>query len=188
MNTKIILASKSPRRQELMEMLPWAFEIEALDVDEQMDENRSVDENLMVLAHRKAIEIAHKYPDAIVIGGDTIVLADGRILGKPENLDDAKAMLRTISKEPHHVYTGICILCENRKLDIRFVEKTEVVMTPLTEQEIESYIADGEPFGKAGAYAIQGAGGVFVEKINGDFFNVVGLPVNRLYRELKKIL
>lgn len=184
---KIILASKSPRRREIMEMLPWDFEIDAVDTDETMDPSKSLEENLHSLSYNKALPIAKKFPDSLVIGSDTIVYAAGEILGKPQDAEDARRMLRLISSHPHYVYTGVCLLNLAKKIDIRFTECTEVAMTPMTDAEIEYYIKEGEPFGKAGAYAIQGKGGVYVEKINGDFYNVMGLPLNRLYKELKKL-
>lgn len=184
----LVLASNSPRRKEIMEMLPWDFIVEAVETDESMDETLNIEHNLKTLAYRKALPIALKYPDAVVIGGDTVVLADGDILGKPKDEEDAKEMLRLISHHPHDVYTGVCILCRNRSIDIRFIEKTAVHMSPMDEDEIESYVKSGEPFGKAGSYAIQGKGGVHVKKIDGDYYNVVGLPLNHLYKELKTIM
>lgn len=188
MQPKLILASNSPRRKEIMEMLPWDFVVEAMETDEKIDENETVEENLKNIAYQKAVGISQKYPEAIIVGGDTVVLAQGEILGKPENEEDAKNMLRSISSHTHHVYTGVCILCKDRGIDIRFIGKTTVYMTPMDESEIEEYVASGEPFGKAGSYAIQGKGGVHVKRIEGDYYNVVGLPLNQLYRELKNIM
>ncbi len=188
MQPNIILASNSPRRKEIMEMLPWDFFVEVEEVDETMDSSLSLDENLMMLAYIKAEQIADRYPDKIVIGGDTIVHVDGQVLGKPTDEEDAANMLKLISSHLHVVCTGVCILCRENNIDIRFVEKTDVTMTPMSEAEIARYIRDGEPFGKAGSYAIQGKGGVYVEKIDGCYYNVVGLPLNRLYKELKKII
>ena len=186
--SKIYLASKSPRRSEIMEMLPWEYQVEAIDTDETMDQSKSLVENLHILAYTKALPIAEKYPDSVVIGADTIVSVKDEVLGKPKDIEDAKRMLRLISSNVHSVYTGVSIVCLSRGIDIRFAEKTEVYMTPMGEDEIEYYIKEGEPFGKAGAYAIQGKGGVYVERINGDFYNVMGLPLNRLYKELKQII
>lgn len=185
---KIVLASKSPRRKEIMEMLPWNFEIDAIDTKESMDDAKSLIENLHMLAYNKAKPVADKHPDSIVIGSDTIVYANNEILGKPKDKADAKRMLKLISTNAHYVYTGVCILNIEENIDIRFSECTEVYMTPMTDEEIDYYIEEGEPFGKAGAYAIQGKGGVYVEKIIGDFYNVMGLPLNRIYKELKKLM
>ena len=184
---KIVLASKSPRRKEIMEMLPWAFEIDAVDTDEHMNGNQSLEENLHQLAYNKAKPIAEKYPEALVIGSDTIVYADDEILGKPKDAADAKRMLKIISTHAHYVYTGVCILNLEENICVQFSECTKVHMTPMNDAEIDYYVEEGEPFGKAGAYAIQGKGGVYVEKIEGDFYNVMGLPLNRLYKELRKL-
>ena len=188
MEPKIVLASNSPRRREIMEMLPWDFFVEVEEVDETMDESLSLEENLLYLAYKKAERVADRYRDKFVVGGDTIVLVEGKVLGKPRDAEDAKAMLRLISSHTHSVWTGVCVLSGARNLDIRFVEKTDVMMTPMSEREIERYVRDGEPFGKAGSYAIQGKGGVYVEKIDGCYYNVVGLPLNRLYRELRAVI
>lgn len=188
MNSKIILASNSPRRKEIMEMLPWSFSVDAVETDETMDKNIPLEENLKNLAYQKAEKISDKYPDKIVIGADTIVFAGGKILGKPTDEKDAREMLRLISSEEHYVYTGVCILKKDSSVDIRFVEKTAITMTKMSESDIDEYISYGEYIGKAGSYAIQGKGGIYVEKIDGDFYNVVGLPLNRLYRNLKEIV
>ena len=184
---KIVLASKSPRRKEIMEMLPWDFDIDAIDTDESMDAHQSLEENLHQLAYNKAKPIAEKYPEALVIGSDTVVYANKEILGKPKDAADAKRMLKMISTNVHYVYTGVCILNLGENICIQFSECTEVHMTPMSNAEIDYYIEAGEPFGKAGAYAIQGKGGVYVEKIVGDFYNVMGLPLNKLYKELKQL-
>lgn len=188
MQRRLILASNSPRRKEIMEMLPWDFEVEAMETDETMDADLSLEENLKHLAYQKAIAISKKYPDAIVVGGDTVVSVENKILGKPKDAEDAKEMLRLISRHPHYVYTGVCILCKAKETDIRFIGKTAVYMSKMSEDEIEQYVASGEPFGKAGSYAIQGKGGVHVERMDGDYYNVVGLPLNHLYKELKKVM
>lgn len=186
MQKKIILASKSPRRKELMELTPWEFSVDAVDVDETMDESQDIEENLKELACKKALPIARKYPDDIVIGSDTIVYIDGQILGKPADTDHAKKLLKKLSGRAHSVYTGVCIIDANDK-KIKFCEKTTVVFKELTEEEIDWYVSSGEPMGKAGAYGIQGHAGLFVESIVGDYFNVVGLPINRVYEELCRI-
>lgn len=185
---KIYLASKSPRREEIMSMLPWDFEIQALDTKEEMDPDKTIEENLHILAYQKALPIAELHPESLVIGADTIVAVKGEILGKPKDEEDARRMLRLISRNRHSVYTGVCILSKDGKVDVRFSERTDVLMSPMSEDEISHYISLGEPFGKAGAYAIQGKGGVYVERIEGDFYNVMGLPLNRLYKELKLII
>ena len=185
---KIILASKSPRRKEIMDMLMWDYSVVTKDTDESMDEQLSLDENLKNLAYKKAFSVAKEHKTSIVIGADTIVYAEGKILGKPHDEEDARKMLKIISSAPHYVCTGVCILNLDRGIDIRFVEKTSIVMSKMTSEEIDWYINTNEWEGKAGAYAIQGKGGIFIKEVCGDFYNVVGLPVNRVYRELKTVL
>lgn len=181
---EIILASKSPRRKELMALTPWEFIVDALDVDETMDESLDLEENLKELAFKKAEPIAAKYPQNIVIGSDTIVYIDGQILGKPIDTEDAKRLLRLLSGKEHSVCTGVCIIDGNTGKTVKFCESTKVVFKELTEDEINWYAQTGEPMGKAGGYGIQGQGGLFVEGISGDYYNVVGLPINRVYEVL----
>lgn len=138
----------------------------------------------MELAQRKAQAVFKDFPSAFVIGADTIVVADGRILGKPENQAEAVSMLKMLSGRQHDVYTGVSILAPN--VSTNFFEKTEVVFWELSDEEIMSYVQSGEPLDKAGAYGIQELGGMLVKKINGDYFTVVGLPIARTVRELKK--
>lgn len=184
---KIVLASKSPRRKEIMELTPWEFEVDAVDIDETMDKNLGLVENLMNLAQKKAQPIANKYPDSIVIGSDTIVCVDDEILGKPKDESEARSMLQMLSGREHSVFTGVSIQIINRDVKITLCEETKVYFKNLTESEISWYIKSGEPFGKAGSYGIQGKAGLFVEKIDGDYYNVVGLPLNKLYEELNKL-
>ncbi|WP_409289531.1 Maf family protein [Peribacillus sp. SCS-37] len=180
---RIILASSSPRRKELLQLLQIPFEIEASDADETLPETISPEEAVIMLAERKARAVFDKHGDACVIGSDTIVVNEGRILGKPAGRDDARSMLLSLSGKKHHVLTGVSIMKENQKTT--FFEKTEVIFWDLTEKEIENYLDSGEPFDKAGSYGIQGYGSLLVKEIAGDYFSVVGLPVARLSRELK---
>lgn len=184
----IILASKSPRRKEIMDMLMWEYEIITENIEETIDDKLSLEENIMNLAFKKANVVAIKNKNDYVIGADTIVYANNKILGKPKNDEDSRYMLRLISSEPHYVYTGVSILNISKGIDIRFFEKTKIVMSEMTEEEIDWYIKTREGFGKAGSYAIQGKGGIFIKEIEGDYYNVMGLPINRLYRELKNIM
>ena len=126
--------------------------------------------------------------DAWILGADTVVVYDQKILGKPKDAEDAKRMLCMLQDKKHQVYTGVCIWKkENGTEDVRcFFEKTDVVFYPMTEEEIDQYVATGEPMDKAGSYGIQGVGGLYVREIHGDYNNVVGLPIARLYHELKK--
>lgn len=184
---RIILASASPRRRELLSQLGVEFEVCPSQGEEKITEvlpERAV----MELAQQKAAEIAAKTEgDAWILGADTVVVYDQKILGKPKDAEDAKWMLRMLQDNKHHVYTGVCIWKkENGTEDVRcFFEKTDVVFYPMTEEEIDQYVATGEPMDKAGSYGIQGVGGLYVREIHGDYNNVVGLPIARLYHELK---
>lgn len=185
---RIILASASPRRRELLSQMGIKFEVCPSQGEEKMTEvlpERAV----MELAQQKAAEIAAKTEgDAWILGADTVVVYDRKILGKPKDAEDAKRMLGMLQDNKHQVYTGVCIWKkENGTEDVNcFFEKTDVVFYPMTEEEIEQYVATGEPMDKAGSYGIQGVGGLYVREIHGDYNNVVGLPIARLYHELKK--
>lgn len=181
----LILASSSPRRKELLENLRLSFTISSSEVDESFDPTLSPEDVVMDLAERKAKVIFKENPTAYVIGSDTIVVSDGQVLGKPENEADAKRMLEKLSGRKHEVYTGVSILSPNGTA--RFYEKTEVWFWELTDEEINFYVQSGEPLDKAGGYGIQQLGSMLVKKINGDYFAVVGLPVAKTYRELKRL-
>ncbi len=181
--SKVILASASPRRKELLALAGVDFTVKVADVDEIIPANASPDKVVMSLALQKAQAVAKDNTDCIVIGSDTVVALDGVILGKPKDEENAKQMLTALSGRSHTVYTGVAIICGEKVKN--FCEATEVVFNELSENEILNYIATKEPMDKAGAYGIQGKGCVLVEKIVGDYFNVVGLPVSRVYRELK---
>lgn len=184
--SEIILASASPRRRELLALAGVDFTVRVADVEEIIPENASPDEVVMSLARQKAQAVANERPDSIIIGSDTVVALDGAILGKPKDEEDAFRMLKTLSGRSHTVYTGVAII-HGEKIN-SFCEATEVVFNSLTDEEIRNYVATKEPMDKAGAYGIQGKGCVLVEKIVGDYFNVVGLPVSRVYRELKSFI
>lgn len=179
---EVILASASPRRQELLKMIVPSFLICSSDIDEDVPLVVPVNLSAEYLATEKARKIALSHPDSLVIGCDTVVIIGGEILGKPTDKNDAYRMLSLLSGEIHTVITGVC-LCVNGT-ERSFSEVTEVEFYPLSDEEISTYIATNEPFDKAGGYGIQGYGGVLVKRINGDFFNVVGLPIARLKREL----
>ena len=180
---EIILASASPRRKELLTLAGVDFTVKVADVDEIIPENASPDEVVMSLALQKAQAVAKDNSDCIVIGSDTVVALDGTILGKPRDEENAKQMLSALSGRSHTVYTGVAIISGEKVKN--FCEATEVVFNELSAEEIADYVATKEPMDKAGAYGIQGKGCVLVEKIIGDYFNVVGLPVSRVYKELK---
>ncbi|GHH97181.1 Maf family protein [Neobacillus kokaensis] len=181
----LILASSSPRRKELLENLHLSFAISSSEVDESFDPRLSPEEVVMELADRKARKVFQENQDALVIGSDTVVVANNQILGKPADEAEAISMLQTLSGKQHDVYTGVSIV--SKENSTRFYEKTEVWFWELTEDMIRSYVKTGEPLDKAGAYGIQQLGSMLVKKIHGDYFAVVGLPVSRTIRELKRL-
>ncbi len=180
--SRIILASASPRRKELMELAGYDFEVICADIVEVVPENATPQEVVMSLALQKAQAVAAEHKEAVVIGSDTVVALDGKILGKPHSEQEACEMLRSLSGRTHKVFTGVAIVCGDKVKN--FFDETDVEFYPLGDDEIKKYVATGEPMDKAGAYGIQGKGSVLVKKINGDFFNVMGLPIAKLYREM----
>lgn len=182
---KIILASSSPRRKELLQTAGVEFEIHVKDVDESVPEGTPPAEAAKMTATKKAAVIAEEYKNDIVIGADTIVVAGGKILGKPKDKSDAVNMLKTLSGIEHEVITGVCIFCGGKKEE-DFAQISKVKFYQLSDEEIESYVASGEPMDKAGSYGIQGLGCTLVERIEGDYFNIVGLPVAEVCRRIKK--
>lgn len=185
MNKRVILASGSPRRKELLSELISDFEVIPSGCEEKVPENSTPEDIVMSLSLQKAQDVARNHEDAVVIGSDTIVYSDGEIMGKPVDKADAERMLRKLSGKSHFVYTGVCIMHKGQITT--FYDKTEVEFYPLSDDEIADYIATNEPFDKAGAYGIQGRGAVLVKGIIGDFFNVMGLPVGKLDKYLKKL-
>lgn len=200
--SQIILASQSPRRKELLEQIGLEFEI-CPAKGEEIITKTIPEEVVMELSKQKAEEVAamvssygesHKEittpSDILVIGADTVVAYDGKILGKPKDEADAKAMLTMLSGNTHSVFTGVTLVLidkSGRAGELVFYEKTDVKMHKMSEKEIDRYIATGEPMDKAGSYGIQGKCAIYIEKIDGDYNNVVGLPITRIYQELKKI-
>ncbi len=189
MNKRIILASNSPRRRELLEMIGLKFDIIADNTPEPMNCDKAPDEIVCELAEFKGNNVSKKLESAegaIIIAADTVVAVDNEILGKPSDTQDAMNMLLKLSGKMHCVYTGVYVLDTDTDKRISFYEKTEVFFKKLDIDEINDYINTREPLDKAGAYGIQNLGSLFVEKINGDYFNVVGLPLSRLGRVLKE--
>jgi septum formation protein len=183
---RIILASSSPRRKELLEQIHLEFEIEASDYPENRDLKLAPVTLVRFLSREKARAVAPKYPNSIVIAADTIGVIDGHIIGKPESVADAGRMLRQLSGKTHIVITGFTVLDTSNGRELTRTVKTEVTFRKLTKTEIEAYLATGEGLDKAGAYAVQGRGAVFVKEIRGDYYNVVGLPLSALAQALKK--
>ncbi len=178
----LILASASPRRQELLKRITEDFTVHPVDADEILPEGMPVEIAASFLADVKAQAAAVQFPEDIVIGCDTIVVLDDEIMGKPRDREDAFRMLRRLSGETHKVMTGTAIYLG--KKSTVFTTETKVTFYPLSDAEIEQYLDTGEPFDKAGAYGIQGYGSLLVQGIEGDYCNVVGLPVAALSRAL----
>lgn len=186
----IILASGSPRRRELLAQAGFEFKVEVSNADENVVEE-SPEQMVEELAARKAeavVRLHNKAEDnCLVIGADTIVVLEGKVLGKPVDEEDAKTMLASLSGQTHQVYTGVALFyvkkgaVEKRET---FYECTDVTMVPMSEQEIADYVASGDPLDKAGAYGIQGPAAVFISGIKGDYYNVVGLPISKIYHKL----
>ncbi|MFF0827347.1 Maf family protein [Brevibacillus sp. NPDC003359] len=176
-NVPLILASSSPRRRELLQTLGLSFTIITSDVDETTAEHLSAKEVVEELSLRKAKEVASRLTEGVVLGSDTVVVLDGQILGKPVDEMDAYRMLSMLQGQEHTVYSGVALIdVETGRTEVSH-SLTHVRIRALTEQEIKSYIATGEPMDKAGSYAIQGIGATIVEGITGDYFTVVGLPL-----------
>lgn len=181
---KLILASQSPRRKALLEQMGFQdFEAIPAQGKEEADPALPPEEYVERLALHKAQEVAaNQGEDAVVIGADTVVVLDGHILGKPKNAAEALQMLTALSGRKHLVHTGVAVICGG-EVELRH-ETTKVTFCTLTQREMLAYIATGEPMDKAGAYGIQGRGALFIDKIEGDYYNVVGLPISCLNRML----
>ena len=189
---RLILASASPRRRELLRQAGFTFEVVAPEVDETYPGGEDPAAFAERLALAKAAQIAQRFTakdDVVVLGADTVVVADGEVLGKPVSADDARAMLRKLSGIAHRVITGVALAAPGAARRAVGHEVTRVFFRPLTEEEITAYVATGEPLDKAGAYAAQGQASRFVTRVEGCYFNVVGLPValvDRLLREWER--
>ena len=183
---KIILASASPRREEIFKKTGLKFEVDESNCEEKTDPGLKPHELAKFLSRAKAKDVARRYRNALVIAADTIVISGRKIFGKPDGEEQAREMLKTLSGKAHSVITGFTIIDTAGKKELSRSVETKVYVKRLGADEIEAYIRSGEPFGKAGAYGIQGLGAVLVKKIEGDFFNVMGLPLNALAESLKK--
>jgi nucleoside triphosphate pyrophosphatase len=180
---ELVLASRSPRRQEILQQAGIAFTVRAVDVDETPHHGEKPEDYVQRVAEMKALA-APRQPGEVVLGADTTVVIDREMLAKPADREDARRMLRLLAGRRHEVLTGICLKRDTGL--IRDWASTAVWFTAMTEQEIDGYVASGEPLDKAGGYAIQGLASKFVSKIEGDYFNVVGLPVAMVYRHLRE--
>ena len=199
-NKKIILASGSPRRRELLSQIGLSFTVRVSEADEHTEETKP-EKLVCILSERKALAVwdeltEEEKKESILIGADTVVAVDDRILGKPADETEAFRMIELLQGRSHQVYTGVTILRQGGLQPLeegtgtcgiqkkQFFEKTDVLVYPMSEEEITAYVKTGEPLDKAGAYGIQGSFAAYIQGINGDYSNVVGLPVGRLYHEL----
>jgi len=178
---KIILASASPRRKQLLEQIGLTFEVEPSNYEEHLTPGIKPHELAKKISLGKAREVASRHKNAIVIGADTFILLGNQILGKPQTKNEARKMLETINGKPHSVITGSCIIDSNTNKTLSKSVETKVYIKKLTRSEISAYVKSGEPLDKAGGYAIQGLGAVIVEKIQGDYFNVIGLRLSHTF-------
>ena len=184
---RLILASRSPRRQELLRQAGFAFEVRPSRIEEVVRPGESAEDFACRAAQEKALEVAAPSPpDTLVLGADTVVAVNGELLGKPRDAEDARRMLRLLSGGTHRVITGVCVVRAPREIKALRYETTSVTFRHLDEEEIQNYLASGEPFDKAGAYGIQGLASKFVTRVEGCYFNVVGLPVALVYEILKQ--
>lgn len=186
---KLILASRSPRRSHLLKQIGLEFEVQENDIEETLDPTKSPEENVRSLSYRKALNVSKSVTNGFVVGFDTVVFFDGKILGKPKNGDEAGQMLRMLSGQEHQVYTGFSIVEKPGGRSYTDIETTAVKFRELEEDEILQYVQSGSPLDKAGAYGIQDdMGAVFVERINGCFYNVMGLPLTKFYQALQTFI
>jgi len=182
----LILASASPRRAEILQNVGWAFEKLPVDLDESLLEKETPQRYVERLALEKARTASLRLNSGLVLGADTTVVIDGKVLGKPKDESDAKEMLGLLSECWHEVLTGVALIRVNGESESS-IETTRVKFAKMSSEEIEYYISTKEPMGKAGAYAIQGFASLFIEKIEGDYWNVVGLPIRLVYEISKRI-
>ena len=181
---QLILASQSPRRKELLGLFHIPFTVQVADIDEAMDPSKSPQEEVSRVSRLKALAVAGNSED-VIIAADTIVVLEGNVLGKPADEDDAFRMLSLLSGRDHQVMTGVTVVRGSRILT--HTEVTDIHFRPLSQAEILRYVDTGEPMDKAGSYGIQGGAALFVEKMHGDYYNVMGLPVCRLWQMLHAV-
>lgn len=181
---RLILASQSPRRKELLSSLGYEYEVCPADIDETVPKDVESIYVPEILSRNKALYVLGQNPDAVVIGSDTVVICDGQILGKPQSEEEARLILSLLSGKKHKVATGLCVCSKEKTRSL--VSVTDVYFHELTQNLIDAYIATGEPMDKAGAYGIQGVGSVLVRKIDGDYFTVMGLPLSQTARLLSE--
>lgn len=182
---KLILASGSPRRRKLLSLYTTDFEVCASDFDERAVQAESPAALAEALARGKCLAVSGQNPGCLVVGSDTVVELDGEVFGKPKDADDARRMLRALSGRTHQVHTGVCV--SDGTTAESFVDTCKVTFFPIPEEEMEHCIASGEPFDKAGAYAIQGQAALWLDRLEGDYYTIMGLPVSRTARLLERV-
>src|SRR3989344_5942048 len=182
----IVLASSSPRRKEILEKTGLSFIVDPSNFEENLDQDLEPKELVKELSLGKAKDVTKRHKNAIVIAADSVVLLNGKVLGKPHTKEKAESMLSELSGSIHSAITGFTIIDTDTGKTVSEAVETKIYFKKLTKEEIENYVETGEPLDKAGAYAIQGKGGMFVEKIEGDYYNIVGLPLANLVEKLKE--
>jgi septum formation protein len=183
---KIILASKSPRRKNLLKQIGLKFETDVSEIDENKFPHLSPENLAKELSKAKAEKVSNRHKNAIIIAADTLIVLNKEIIGKPKSAKDAVKMLKKLSGKTHMVITGFTVFDTKTKKEITKIVKSKVRFKKMTKEEIDAYVKSGEPMDKAGGYGVQDKAAVFIEEIEGDFFNVVGLPIFSLYQVLKK--
>ena len=184
---KIILASQSPRRAEILRMIGVSFKVEPSNIHEEINQKIKQNEIPINLSKAKAEKISHKYPDKIIIGADTVVVFNKKIFGKPKDKNESKEMLKTLSGNCHEVITGVTIMNEKLGIVKTFSETTKVFVQKIPTKQIEFYVNNYNTLDKAGSYGIQEWFSVWIKKINGCYYNVMGLPVSKLYGHLMEV-
>ncbi len=183
---KLILASKSPRRKELLELLGFDFDVVVSEVNEVASNDLSPEGLVKALAYQKAKAVFEMHPDKVVLGSDTIVVVDDVILGKPKNQKQAKEMMLKMKNREHYVITGVAVLSERE--DVIFSDTSIVHFNDIAEKEIDEYITTSEPYDKAGGYAIQGWAARYISAIEGNFYTIMGLPLDKVFKTINKML
>jgi len=182
---QIILASKSPRRKEILSKCNIEFICIPSDIDETINPNNDLKEEVINLSYRKAKSILNEYPDSLVIGSDTMVVIDNKVLGKPSDREDAFKMIKSLQGKTHQVLTGLCFISQNKVY--KDVSVSNVTFKEMSDEEINNYLDLNEYQDKAGSYGIQGYAGRYITNIDGDFYAIMGLPLNKVYTQLKLI-
>lgn len=181
-NRNLVLVSQSPRRRELMSLLKFPFKTTSPLGEEVFNEDLTLREQIEAIAQDKAMSVLDQYPDAVLVSADTIIVNEGKVLGKPHDKDHAVAMLKELSGKTHEVITGVCIVSDKKKEVFSVVSK--VTFYDITDEDIEAYVLSKEPLDKSGSYSIQGGAALFTKHVEGDYFAIMGLPIGRVYQVL----